>query len=161
MLSKRFLTVLAVVIGMTLTGMVLVRAQGPQGPAGPSHAYFVTSGRQVFGTQTVMGQTMVALTVPPGSYTIDAGTSFSNFDPNNAVENACQLQYSNMAVSLTQGTTVQPSANALFVIQDAQALPGTGPVQIQLICAGEPVSAALNEVSNSSYIRATQVVGIN
>jgi hypothetical protein len=99
---------------------------------------------------------MGRLTVPPGSYVIDAGVNISGqFGGTGAT---CQLDYSSTTDQTGTPFSVSPAEttglNTQITIQDAQQFPTGPPTFISLIC----VDAAF---LTNAYIRATLVGGIN
>jgi hypothetical protein len=133
---------------------------GPAGPTGPSHAYFQSLGSAA-GSPF---HTIATLTVPAGSYIIDARTVL--FGGRLAT---CFLRYSTLPgpgfPSLPPGDglqivmpvpTVFETAEVLIALHDAQTLPGPGTTDITFNCTDEA-----DQFDSSTVLRATLVGALN
>lgn len=137
--------------------------QGPQGaigPVGPSHAYFQSQGS----ASGAPFHTIATLTVPAGSYVIDARTVL--FGGKLAT---CFLRYSTLpgpgdpipppgdGLQIVMPVpTVFNDAEVLISLHDAQTLPGPGTTDITFNCTNEP-----DQFDSSTVLRATLVGGLN
>jgi hypothetical protein len=116
---------------------------GPAGPAGPSHTYIATSTNLAI---DLAGENILALTVPAGSYLIDARTDIIASPPGTVTQAFCSVAASKSAVVTTNVATV--------ALMDAQTVGGTA--TITLFCNSQQ-----NALASGSVLRATLVGGVN
>jgi len=122
---------------------------GATGPAGPSHTYFAITGTFSAGSS----HTLTTVTVPAGSYIIDAQTTAVSLGP--ATFAGCFLVYSPPSPGQPPGTqlNVPASGSAALPIQDGQTCSSV--TAISFNCESNP-----DALEQCATLRATLVGAI-